>query len=54
VLKRFKEKAFAAKVERDEILRGCEVYGVELADHVATIIEALRPHAAELGLVAQS
>lgn len=54
VLKRFKEKAFAAKVERDEILRGCEVYGVALAEHVATIIEALRPHAAELGLVAQS
>jgi predicted hydrolase (HD superfamily) len=54
VLKRFKDKAFAAKVERDEILRGCEVYGVALADHVATIIEALRPHAAELGLVAQS
>ena len=54
VLKRFKEKTFAAKVERDEILRGCEVYGVALADHVATIIDALRPHAAELGLVAPS
>jgi predicted hydrolase (HD superfamily) len=54
VLKRFKEKTFAAKVERDEILRGCEVFGVALADHVAAIIDALRPHAAELGLVVQS
>jgi predicted hydrolase (HD superfamily) len=52
VLKRFKEKAFAAKVERDEILRGCEVYGVGLEEHVATIIAALRPHAEELGLAA--
>jgi predicted hydrolase (HD superfamily) len=50
VLKRFKSPAFAAKVERDEILRGCAIFGVELADHVAFLIEALRPHAEELEL----
>jgi predicted hydrolase (HD superfamily) len=50
VLKRFKDKAFAAKVERDEILRGCEVDGVALEEQIATIIQALRPHAAELSL----
>ena len=50
VLKRFKQKAFAAKVERDEILRGCELFGVELAEHAAFVIDALRPFAAELGL----
>ena len=50
VLKRFKSKAFAAKVERDEIERGCAVYGVSLADHVRFVIDALRPHAEELEL----
>ncbi|MCA8948048.1 MAG: metal-dependent phosphohydrolase, partial [Planctomycetes bacterium] len=51
VLKRFKQRAFAAKVERDEILRGCEILGVDLADHVAAIIAALQPHAEELDLL---
>jgi predicted hydrolase (HD superfamily) len=50
VLKRFKDRAFAAKVERDEIQRGCAVLGVELEAHIKTVIDALRPHAAELGL----
>src|SRR5262249_26599223 len=30
VLKRFKERTFAAKVEREEILRGCELFAVAL------------------------
>ncbi len=50
VLKRFKEPKFAATVERDEVLRGCEVLGVTLEDQARFIIEALRPHAIELGL----
>ncbi|MBM4061954.1 MAG: HD domain-containing protein [Planctomycetes bacterium] len=54
VLKRFKERTFAAKVEREEILRGCELFGVALEEHVATVIEALRPHAAELGLAGRA
>ena len=29
---------------------GAELLGVDLAAHVAFVIEALRPHAAELGL----
>ncbi|MFO1010879.1 MAG: HD domain-containing protein [Planctomycetota bacterium] len=51
VLKKLKDKGFAAKVERDEVHKGCELLGVELAAHVAFVIEALRPHAAELGLL---
>lgn len=50
VLKRFQEKGFAAKVEREEIRRGCELFAVTLEDHVAFLIAALRPFAAELGL----
>jgi len=50
VLKKLKDKGFAAKVERAEVVRGAELLGVELAPHVQFVIEALRPHAAELGL----
>lgn len=51
VRKKFKDKSFAAKVERNEILRALEIYGVEFADHVGFIIAALAPHAEELGLL---
>ena len=50
VLKKLKDKGFAAKVERSEVTAGAELLGVDLAAHVAFVIEALRPHAAELGL----
>jgi predicted hydrolase (HD superfamily) len=51
VQKKLKDKGFAAKVERGEVLRGVELLGVSLEEHVRFVIEALRPHAAELGLV---
>jgi predicted hydrolase (HD superfamily) len=50
VLKKLKDKGFAAKVERAEVHRGAELLGVALDEHVRFVIEALRPHAAELGL----
>lgn len=50
VLKRLADKSFAAKVEREEVRAGAQLLGVELADHLRFIIEALTPHAAELGL----
>lgn len=50
VLKRLKDKGFAAKVERDEVTRGAELLGVELAAHIEFVIAALRPHVAEIGL----
>jgi predicted hydrolase (HD superfamily) len=54
VMKRFRSKAFAAKVERDEIERGCAILGVGLGEHAQFVIDALRPHAAELGLLPES
>lgn len=50
VVKKLKDKGFAAKVERAEVTAGAELLGVELPSHIAFVIEALRPHAAELGL----
>lgn len=50
VLKKLKDKAFAAKVDRHEITEGATRLGVDLADHIGFIIEALSPHAADLGI----
>jgi len=54
VLKRLKDKGFAAKVERDEVRIGAEELGVELAELIDFIIAALRPHAQELGLAPEA
>ena len=48
VKKKFKTAKFAATVEREEIERALEIFGVEFAPHVTDIIAALRPYAAEL------
>lgn len=50
VLKKLKDKAFAAKVDRHEITEGAQVLGVDLPDHIGFIIDALSRHAAELGI----
>ncbi|RMH41230.1 MAG: HD domain-containing protein [Deltaproteobacteria bacterium] len=50
VVKRLKDKRFAAKVDRAEVRAGAELLGVDLADHIDFVIAALRPHADELGL----
>ena len=50
VKKKLKDRAFAAKVERDEVQRGMELLGVDPTAHIQMIIDALKPHAEELGL----
>lgn len=50
VKKKLKDKAFAAKVDRQVIQQGIELLGVEQADHIRFVIEALKPHADELGI----
>ena len=51
VKKRLKDKRFAATVDRAEVAAGAELLGVALDDHLGFLIDALRPHAAELGLL---
>ena len=50
VKKKLKQKAFAAKVDRAEIAAGVEKLGADLTEHIQFVIDALKPHAAELGL----
>jgi predicted hydrolase (HD superfamily) len=50
VIKRLKDKSFAAKVERDEVYKGVELLGVDLSDHIAFIINVLRKNKGELGI----
>jgi predicted hydrolase (HD superfamily) len=50
VRKKLKDKAFAAKVDREEILKGAQLLGVDLAEHVQFVIDALKPFAEELGI----
>jgi predicted hydrolase (HD superfamily) len=50
VKKKLKDKAFAAKVDRQEIAAGAELLGVDLLEHIQLVIDALRPHAEELGI----
>ena len=51
VIKKFKDKKFAAKCDRELILRGCELLGMELKEVTELCIEGMRPHAEELGLL---
>jgi len=50
VRKKLKDKAFAAKVDRGEIAKGVELLSVELSQHIQLVIDALKPHAEELGI----
>jgi predicted hydrolase (HD superfamily) len=50
VRKRLKDKAFARKVNRDDIVNGAAALGVDLDQHITTCIEAMRSIAGELGL----
>jgi len=54
VKKKLKDKAFAAKVDRDEIRAGAELLGVPLDEHIDFVIDALKPHAESLGLLGTS
>ncbi len=49
-MKKFKDKKFAAKCDRELIRRGCERLGMEVSEVAAICIEGMRPHAEELGL----
>ncbi len=50
VHKKMKDKGFAAAVSREDIRSGASELGVDLTEHMAFLIEALRPIGDQLGL----
>ena len=49
-----KDKAFARSVSRDDIINGAAELGLELEQHIAFCIEAMKGIAKELGLAGSS
>lgn len=49
-MKKFKDKKFAAKCDREIIKNGCCLLGMEVRDVAAVCIEAMKAHAQELQL----
>jgi putative nucleotidyltransferase with HDIG domain len=54
VRKKMKDKAFARSVNRDDIINGAADLGVDLEEHIAFCIEAMKGIAGELGLAGAS
>jgi predicted hydrolase (HD superfamily) len=50
VKKKLKDKGFARGVSRDDVHRGAEELGVPLDEHIAFLLDTLRPHERTFGL----
>lgn len=50
VIKKLKQKSFAAKVDREEVRKGVELFEVDLSEHIDFIIGVLQQHQVELAL----
>jgi putative nucleotidyltransferase with HDIG domain len=50
VLKKMKSKGFARGVKREDVERGAADFGVDLAEHIQFVIDAMKGIASELGL----
>jgi putative nucleotidyltransferase with HDIG domain len=54
IRKKWKDKAFAAGVNRQDVEDGCALLGVDLWEfHVPLVLKAMQDHAEELGLAGQ-
>ena len=50
VRKRMKESGFARRVNREDIIRGAELLGVPLEEHIVNVITGMRRISGDLGL----
>lgn len=50
VTKKLKDKGFAAQVDRAQIARCQELLGIPQDEFIGIVLEAMKPHAAEMGL----
>ena len=53
VRKKWRDKAFAAGVNRQDVEEGAEALGVELSEHISIVLQAMQGIAAELELDGQ-
>ena len=53
VKKKWKDKAFAAPVNREEIEHRASLLGVTLEEHIGIVLEAMKRHATQLGLAVE-
>src|ERR1039458_3814222 len=53
VRKKMKDKAFARSVSREDIVNGAAAMEIDLDEHIAFCIEAMKARAGELGLLAK-
>lgn len=53
VRKKWKDKAFAAAVNRQEIEEAAQTLGVELNEHIQTVLDAMKEIAPDLGLAGE-
>lgn len=49
-MKKFKDKSFAQKCNRDVIKKGCAMLGMEVKEVAKICIKGMKPYASELGL----
>jgi putative nucleotidyltransferase with HDIG domain len=54
VKKKLKQPSFASGVSRDDVYEGADLLEIDLDEHIANVIAALQPIAAELGLRTQA
>lgn len=50
IKKRFKDKAFAKGVVREDIFNGASELGIDIDDHIQTVLDAMKSIKQELGL----
>ena len=50
VVKKLKDRTFAAGVSREEVAHGVELVGLERSEHIQNVIDGLRVRAADLGI----
>lgn len=51
VKKKFKDKTFAAKIDREVIQKGAGMLGMDLGELISLCIKGMQPYAAELGIL---
>ncbi|HEV8574557.1 MAG TPA: HD domain-containing protein, partial [Dehalococcoidia bacterium] len=50
VRKKMKDKGFARAVNREDFTKGADQLGVDLEEHIAFVIDSLKPVASDLGI----